>query len=323
MHDRGVGISATPAKETPMRTSLTLVLLLLFAASAPTAWGQDDPGDDEMQAADESEEVADAPVDAEVESGQGADSEELVAPEADEAAGDEPTESEAAQDSSADQESFAGDEDMSADTADAGDSSEEMADFEGGAASADDAAESGEASESESAAGDESANTTGQTEEEEEEESEDSADDQASGDTEDATEIADGETQTSDGGKVEGAGGNGANANQPGPAPGARPAPAAPAPAAKPTEPKAPGGSSPAWPTATFRFMVDFGLGTGEVPFQEVSGLETETQIIEYRDGNSLGIEIIGLYWHFVDLVWIFLFPLLYLVDRSLAAPGI
>ncbi len=25
------------------------------------------------------------------------------------------------------------------------------------------------------------------------------------------------------------------------------------------------------------------------------------------------GIENIGLYWHFVDLVWIFLFPLLYL----------
>jgi cytochrome c oxidase subunit 3 len=23
-----------------------------------------------------------------------------------------------------------------------------------------------------------------------------------------------------------------------------------------------------------------------------------------------------GLYWHFVDIVWIFLFPLLYLVDR-------
>ena len=27
-------------------------------------------------------------------------------------------------------------------------------------------------------------------------------------------------------------------------------------------------------------------------------------------------IEIFGLYWHFVDIVWIFLFPLLYLVDR-------
>jgi len=25
-------------------------------------------------------------------------------------------------------------------------------------------------------------------------------------------------------------------------------------------------------------------------------------------------IEIMGLYWHFVDIVWIFLFPLLYLV---------
>ncbi|MBL9165255.1 MAG: cytochrome c oxidase subunit 3 family protein [Planctomycetaceae bacterium] len=41
----------------------------------------------------------------------------------------------------------------------------------------------------------------------------------------------------------------------------------------------------------------------------------------EYRDGNSLGVEVIGLYWHFVDLVWIFLFPLLYLVDRAITAP--
>jgi cytochrome c oxidase subunit 3 len=28
-------------------------------------------------------------------------------------------------------------------------------------------------------------------------------------------------------------------------------------------------------------------------------------------------VEITGLYWHFVDIVWIFLFPLLYLIDRS------
>ena len=27
-------------------------------------------------------------------------------------------------------------------------------------------------------------------------------------------------------------------------------------------------------------------------------------------------MEISGLYWHFVDIIWIFLFPLLYLVDR-------
>jgi cytochrome c oxidase subunit III len=27
-------------------------------------------------------------------------------------------------------------------------------------------------------------------------------------------------------------------------------------------------------------------------------------------------VEVSGLYWHFVDIVWIFLFPLLYLIDR-------
>jgi cytochrome c oxidase subunit 3 len=28
-------------------------------------------------------------------------------------------------------------------------------------------------------------------------------------------------------------------------------------------------------------------------------------------------VEMFGLYWHFVDIVWIFLFPLLYLIDRT------
>jgi cytochrome c oxidase subunit III len=32
---------------------------------------------------------------------------------------------------------------------------------------------------------------------------------------------------------------------------------------------------------------------------------------------RSMGLELMGLYWHFVDIVWIFLFPLLYLIDRS------
>jgi len=27
-------------------------------------------------------------------------------------------------------------------------------------------------------------------------------------------------------------------------------------------------------------------------------------------------VEVSGLYWHFVDIVWIFLYPLLYLIDR-------
>jgi cytochrome c oxidase subunit 3 len=29
-------------------------------------------------------------------------------------------------------------------------------------------------------------------------------------------------------------------------------------------------------------------------------------------------VELGGLYWHFVDIVWVFLFPILYLMDRSL-----
>ena len=33
-------------------------------------------------------------------------------------------------------------------------------------------------------------------------------------------------------------------------------------------------------------------------------------------DGYYSPVEIVGLYWHFVDIVWIFLFPLLYLIGR-------
>ena len=34
-------------------------------------------------------------------------------------------------------------------------------------------------------------------------------------------------------------------------------------------------------------------------------------------DRNGSTTRIIGLYWHFVDIVWIFLFPLIYLAGRS------
>ena len=34
----------------------------------------------------------------------------------------------------------------------------------------------------------------------------------------------------------------------------------------------------------------------------------------KFGPDSELGIELTGLYWHFVDIVWIFLFPLLYLV---------
>jgi len=35
-----------------------------------------------------------------------------------------------------------------------------------------------------------------------------------------------------------------------------------------------------------------------------------------YTGGHIMPIENFGLYWHFVDIVWIFLFPLLYLISR-------
>jgi cytochrome c oxidase subunit 3 len=34
----------------------------------------------------------------------------------------------------------------------------------------------------------------------------------------------------------------------------------------------------------------------------------------QYTNGNDQPIELLGMYWHFVDIVWIFLFPLLYLI---------
>ncbi len=31
--------------------------------------------------------------------------------------------------------------------------------------------------------------------------------------------------------------------------------------------------------------------------------------------GGAIPIEVTGLYWHFIDIVWVFLYPLLYLID--------
>jgi len=32
---------------------------------------------------------------------------------------------------------------------------------------------------------------------------------------------------------------------------------------------------------------------------------------------HAAPVELLGLYWHFVDIVWVFLFPLLYLIGSS------
>jgi len=33
-------------------------------------------------------------------------------------------------------------------------------------------------------------------------------------------------------------------------------------------------------------------------------------------ENHDTPVELLGLYWHFVDIVWVFLFPLIYLIDR-------
>ena len=37
----------------------------------------------------------------------------------------------------------------------------------------------------------------------------------------------------------------------------------------------------------------------------------------KFTPDNHVWLEMCGLYWHFVDIVWIFLFPLLYLLGRN------
>ena len=47
-------------------------------------------------------------------------------------------------------------------------------------------------------------------------------------------------------------------------------------------------------------------------------GLFALRALLTLKFGNlATAVDLLGLYWHFVDLVWVFLFPLLYLVGRS------
>lgn len=36
-----------------------------------------------------------------------------------------------------------------------------------------------------------------------------------------------------------------------------------------------------------------------------------------FLGAGYMPVELVGLYWHFVDVVWVFLFPFLYLIDRT------
>ena len=76
-------------------------------------------------------------------------------------------------------------------------------------------------------------------------------------------------------------------------------------------------------PAATEMFFSIYFALTGLHAFHMIIGLGLMTWLlIRARQGRFTPeyynpVEICGLYWHFVDIVWIFLFPLLYLIDRS------
>jgi len=55
---------------------------------------------------------------------------------------------------------------------------------------------------------------------------------------------------------------------------------------------------------------------TGVHGVHVVGGIVPMLILIQALRGKifALATEYVGLYWHFVDLVWIFLFPLLYLI---------
>jgi cytochrome c oxidase subunit 3 len=68
-------------------------------------------------------------------------------------------------------------------------------------------------------------------------------------------------------------------------------------------------------------FSIYFAM-TGMHALHMIIGLGLMTYLVitalrgKYSTGYYTPVENIGLYWHFVDVVWIYLFPLLYLIDR-------
>jgi len=73
-------------------------------------------------------------------------------------------------------------------------------------------------------------------------------------------------------------------------------------------------------PKAPLFFSIYFGT-TGLHGFHVICGMIVILWLLfrtirgDFDKGYFMPVELVGLYWHFVDLVWIFLFPLLYLVS--------
>ena len=79
-------------------------------------------------------------------------------------------------------------------------------------------------------------------------------------------------------------------------------------------------GHGPWLPGAEGLFYATFYTLTGFHGFHVTCGVIYNSIVLfnarrgKYANGNSEGVEIAGLYWHFVDLVWILLFTFVYLV---------
>jgi cytochrome c oxidase subunit 3 len=73
---------------------------------------------------------------------------------------------------------------------------------------------------------------------------------------------------------------------------------------------------------AQILFFLYFAM-TGMHALHMIVGAGLLTTLVVMAARNRFGaawytpVEMIGLYWHFVDIVWIFLFPLLYLIGRT------
>jgi cytochrome c oxidase subunit 3 len=69
------------------------------------------------------------------------------------------------------------------------------------------------------------------------------------------------------------------------------------------------------------RFFLFYFLATGLHAVHLIIGILLvawlAARTVRARPPNDTVARLIGLYWHFVDIVWIFLFPLIYLVGRN------
>ncbi len=76
------------------------------------------------------------------------------------------------------------------------------------------------------------------------------------------------------------------------------------------------------WARQVSLFLVFYFFMTGMHALHMIIGIGLLTALIirawrrHFSAGYYAPVEVTGLYWHFVDIVWIFLFPLLYLIDR-------